>query len=190
LKPLVTAALPETTPRTKNTPRADTTDSRPATTNISESVDTKFGANIRMKISCECDMLQSNLAYHEGLFDTCRAACLRAMSTYSEIKKNLFEDTALDCSSVELGILFWLRCRIMLMKCDIAQGLFASAIELSQVALNEASIANEYTFSRDIKLLRIHALVYQGNRSDAETECTQFAAEFSEVDMDPSINKV
>ncbi|RHY82569.1 hypothetical protein DYB31_002308 [Aphanomyces astaci] len=122
----------------------------------------------QMKISVECALLQSVLALHEGLADTARTLVQNAMKVYRDGSKVPVDDTHFDCVSSDLGALFWLRCRVQWIKCDLMQGHVKDAITLCEVASLEAVNANEAKFQREIAYLRFQALVLEGCRGDAE----------------------
>ncbi|RQM22081.1 hypothetical protein B5M09_009064 [Aphanomyces astaci] len=122
----------------------------------------------QMKISVECALLQSVLALHEGLADTARTLVQNAMKVYRDGSKVPVDDMHFDCVSSDLGALFWLRCRVQWIKCDLMQGHVKDAITLCEVASLEAVNANEAKFQREIAYLRFQALVLEGCRGDAE----------------------
>ncbi|RHY34747.1 hypothetical protein DYB32_000680 [Aphanomyces invadans] len=119
-------------------------------------------------VALECMLAQSILALQEGLADAARAHLQTAMKRYRETTKATVDDTHFDCVSSDLGVLFWLRCRIQWIKCDLMQGHVKAAIEGCQIAAQEAQTANEAKFRREIQALHFQALVLEGSRGDAE----------------------
>ncbi|ETW06662.1 hypothetical protein H310_02847 [Aphanomyces invadans] len=152
-----------TTPKEKSTPRVAEPDA-----GRSAPTAEKLHVVDQTKVALECMLAQSILALQEGLADAARAHLQTAMKRYRETTKATVDDTHFDCVSSDLGVLFWLRCRIQWIKCDLMQGHVKAAIEGCQIAAQEAQTANEAKFRREIQALHFQALVLEGSRGDAE----------------------
>ncbi|EQC32965.1 hypothetical protein SDRG_09491 [Saprolegnia diclina VS20] len=126
------------------------------------------------KVACECDILLATIALQDGFVEVARNALVRGMKLYSATPKlERDDDRYFDGASSELNVLYWLDCRVLSMRCDIAQGHYDDAIALAEIALDEAATANDRVFALQLRALRIQARLLRGDRTlalaDAET---------------------
>ncbi|KAG9403631.1 hypothetical protein AC1031_006277 [Aphanomyces cochlioides] len=124
----------------------------------------------KLKIECECDFILSALSLEDGLTDSAREALQSAMQKCKQTVKPKLQEVHFDNVSSELDVLFWLKCRIQLIKCELMQGHHEGALRLCNISLLEANKSNERTYSRKIDALRVQALLLSGKRFEAENE--------------------
>ncbi|KDO27494.1 hypothetical protein SPRG_07083 [Saprolegnia parasitica CBS 223.65] len=129
------------------------------------------------KVACECDVLLATIALQDGFVEVARTALVRGMKLYSTTPKlERDDDRFFDGVSSELNVLYWLDCRLLSVRCDIAQGHYDDAIALADVALDEAASAHDRVFTRQLRALRIQAQLLRGDRAlalaDAQTWVT------------------
>ncbi|OQR94759.1 hypothetical protein ACHHYP_00938 [Achlya hypogyna] len=128
------------------------------------------------KLSCECDLLVSSVALQDGLVETARTVLARCMKLYEAQPKVSVDDSSFTGLSTELNMGFWLQCRLVGVRCDVAQGHYDDAIALVGIALDEAQTVKDRVVSRQLRALRVQASLLRGNRASALDEARVWVA--------------
>lgn len=138
--------------------------------------DSVFTASIRNEVL----LLQSCLAFADGQWDVARELSTEALeASLSTCKASGSEVVSLDLEEhlkfcfLRRQSTFVAKCRLQIMQCDLAQGRYHAVLAQSEIAMRECHESGEDHVSEQLHALRCQALVFTGQRDDAESELEQ-----------------